>query len=514
MLTTPMTAQMTSPATMPDQVLILNEPLLEFNFHQHLVDPHDGLMLFGPYGALTPSHPKSLPFGLIGTDQGIAAFRDWSCRINRAVTVDEDRDRQGFKKPNPKLWPAYPGFESAFCATWPDNPAWLRELSRPGLLEKAKDLDPYHRAFQVVNEYVTAIEIAKRRDEALSVIVCVVPEDIWINCRPASHVIEGTGHKLAREERAARQAGQGDLFVPYNPREYEMSVDFRRQIKARVMEYGVPIQIVRESMLRLTAATKENRRSLTPLPDRAWNLTTTLYYKAGGKPWRLAAARPGVCYIGIAFRRTDDPAPRSACCAAQMFLDSGDGIVFLGEFGPWYSPKDKQFHLSRRAARSLLAGVLKTYEEMEGRQLTEVFLHSRSDISGEEFEGYRQACPDGVKVVGVRVRRERHGVRLFRSGTRPVVRGTFWKTTDRTGYLWASGFKPRWETYDGSETPIPLRIDIQHGSADIEQVGRDIYALTKLNYNACKLGDAEPVTVGFSDAVGEILVSNPKIERR
>jgi hypothetical protein len=28
------------------------------------------------------------------------------------------------------------------------------------------------------------------------------------------------------------------------------------------------------------------------------------------------------------------------------------------------------------------------------------------------------------------------------------------------------------------------------------------------------LGDAEPVTVGFSDAVGEILVSNPKIEKR
>ena len=37
--------------------------------------------------------------------------------------------------------------------------------------------------------------------------------------------------------------------------------------------------------------------------------------------------------------------------------------------------------------------------------------------------------------------------------------------------------------------------------------------LTKLNYNTCKLGDSEPVTVGFSDAVGEILVSNPKTVR-
>jgi len=500
---------------MSSDLQILDEPLLEFNLHQHLVDPHDGLTLFGPYGALTPSHPKSLPYGLIGTAEGIAAFKAWSRAINHAIILDEERDRQSFKVPNPKLWPAYPGFEAAFCATWPNEPAWVRTLKREELLAKAKELDPYKRAFQVVNEYVAAIRIAKRRDEALSVIICIVPDEIWVNCRPKSQVVNGTGHKLDSGERAVRRAGQGDFFEQYDPQQYHLSVDFRRQIKARVMEHEVPIQIVRESMLRLTGASRENPRPLTPLPDRAWNLTTTLYYKAGGKPWRLASAREGVCYIGIAFRRTEDhPSSHSACCAAQMFLDSGDGIVFLGEFGPWYSPKDKQFHLSKDAARSLLTGVLKTYDEMEGRRLTEVFLHSRSDISSAEFEGYRQACPMGVKVVGVRVRTERRGVRLFRLGTRPVIRGTFWKLTSRSSYLWASGFKPRWETYDGSETPVPLRIDIQHGEAHIEQVARDIYGLTKLNYNACKLGDSEPVTVGFSDAVGEILVSNPKIAKR
>ena len=151
---------------------------------------------------------------------------------------------------------------------------------------------------------------------------------------------------------------------------------------------------------------------------------------------------------------------------------------------------------------------------MDGRALSEVFLHSRSDISHEEFGGYRKACPDGVKVVGVRVHSDLGGLKMFRSGTRPPIRGTFWKSTDRAGYLWTSGFKPRWETYGGSETPVPLRIDIQHGSADIEQVARDIFGLTKLNYNACKLGYSEPVTVGFSDAVGEILVSNPTIKKR
>jgi hypothetical protein len=43
--------------------------------------------------------------------------------------------------------------------------------------------------------------------------------------------------------------------------------------------------------------------------------------------------------------------PRSACCAAQMFLDSGDGVVFKGGVEPWYSPRRGEFHLGRQAAR-------------------------------------------------------------------------------------------------------------------------------------------------------------------
>lgn len=306
-----------------------------------------------------------------------------------------------------------------------------------------------------------------------------------------------------------------DMFDEYDPSIYQFSVDYRRQIKARSMTFGIPIQIVRESTLRQVAAATAAERQLTPLCDRAWNLGIALYYKAGGKPWRLSTAREGVCYIGLAYRRKD-PSSSSpvACCAAQMFLDTGDGIVFMGEYGPWYSPERNAFHLERNAARRLLEGVLRTYRDLEGQPLREIFLHCRSGINQEEFAGFREACPDGVRLVGVRVRQERSDVRLFREGTRPVLRGTFWQVDDRTGYLWASGFKPRLRTYDGWETPVPLRIDVQHGEADIEQVAADILGLTKLNYNACKLGDAEPVTVGFSDAVGEILVSNPTVTDR
>ena len=281
------------------------------------------------------------------------------------------------------------------------------------------------------------------------------------------------------------------------------------------MVHSFPIQIVRESTLRLSDDNKFGERQLSPLSHRMWNLATALFYKAGGKPWRLATARDGVSYLGSRFD-------------AQRSVGGPDGVLrradvselwrrdrVLGEYGPWYSPEDHQFRLSSGAARDLVTGALETYQQLHGKPLTEVFLHARSDISTEEFAGYAAGCPAGVKLVGVRVRlASKSTPRLYGLGEMPVVRGTLWKRSERSGYLFASGFKERLGTYDGWETPVPLQIDIQHGEADLDCVAADILGLTKLNYNTCSLGDAKPVTIEYSDAVGEILVSNPTVSHR
>ena len=73
---------------------------------------------------------------------------------------------------------------------------------------------------------------------------------------------------------------------------------------------------------------------------------------------------------------------------------------------------------------------------------------------------------------------------------------------------------PRLDTSLASEVPNPIYIRISRGESDLKQVFCDILALTKLNYNACRLGESEPVTIRYSDAVGEILVSNPTVTHR
>lgn len=492
---------------MPGKLHILEEPPLEFRYAQRVSDPRDGLSLFGPCDVDEPSHPKSLAYGVIGPAEGIDSFAEWSGGMGRSWS--------GAPKNRHRLWPPFPGFEAAFATTWHSTPAWTHPIDRTRLLEASRLRDPSQRAYDLVNLYLAGIEAAKKLDDPIAVMVCIVPEEVHQNCRPESHVINPTGEYISPKDRALRAEGQMEMFASFEPEQYKLSVDFRRQLKARSMEFGFPVQIIRESTLRLSDDNPFGERGLTPLSNRMWNIATALYYKGGGKPWRLASARDGVCYVGLAFRRADGKhGNRTACCAAQMFLNSGDGIVFLGQYGPWWSPDRKQFQLSRDGAKSLLEGALATYQQLHGKPLTEVFLHSRSNISAEEYEGYRAACPDGLRVVGVRVRTNRNGPRLFRQGKMPVLRGTFWEASKRSGYLFASGFKSRLGTYDGWETPAPLQIDIQHGEADVVEVAKDILGLTKLNYNTCTLGDAQPVTVGFSDAVGEILVSNPTITNR
>lgn len=495
-------AQMTH-TTMND-VLFFNEPQLQFANGECMEHPRDGLTLFGPVDSKGIEKPGHISYGVFGTAGGVSKLREFVQMLRRPIETETNLDDV--------LWPHFPGFEEAFHATLQTCPDWIHEFDESELLKAATENDSHRRVFGVVTQFIDAMRAAKKSDTPFSVFLLVVPDFIFKNCRPLSRIEGGHGRSVNAKEQRIR-AGMGDLFGSYESEQYAFSLDFRRQVKARVMEFGVPIQIIRESTLRII--TEERRfgvRQLTPLSDRAWNLGTALYYKSGGRPWKLHGVRDGVCYVGVSFKNTEDKG-QNACSAAQMFLNDGDGVVFLGDEGRWYSEKRGEYHLNGESATRLLKGVLQTYEDLHGKKLSEVFLHCRSTVNEEEYEGYKAACPEGVKLVAVRVAPERLGLRLYRAGSRPVMRGTFWRVSEHRGFLWGSGFKPRLRTYDGSEVPQPMCIDVQHGEADVAQVASDILGLTKLNYNCCKLGENQPVTIHFSGAVGEILVSNRLVKQ-
>ena len=503
---------------MSDRFLFFDEPMLSFGDGQEAEDPRDGLALFGPSGQVSglPGHVA------VGTERGLELLGVWIKALN-APAACEDVSRQ-------RPWPPYPGFDVAFGTSWP-APMKTYQLDSSELENAARKSDRYERAYSVANLYLGPIDQIQRLDAKPALAICVVPDEVYEYCRPKSYVAEPSDERKTAEEKRElnaaiedRQSGQqhfGFVEEPENLEQYGLSPDFRRQIKARVMPHDLPVQIVRESTLDISEQVRKGQKGTNPLSDRLWNLGTALFYKCGQKPWKTPWARDGVCYVGLAYRR-DDRDNRTACCAAQMFLDSGDGIVFVGEFGPWYSEERKEFHLNGQAAEALLRGTIETYQKQDGRPLREIFLHARSGINKEEFEGFSLACPSDARIIGIRVRKDRLGPRLFRHddhpqparrGKHPVLRGTFWQRTQRHGLLFTTGFKPRIGTYDGWEIPVPLSITVQRGEADLVQVAKDILGLTKLNYNTCQLGESQPITVKYSDRIGEILLANPEVPR-
>jgi len=135
------------------------------------------------------------------------------------------------------------------------------------------------------------------------------------------------------------------------------------------------------------------KRRIEDAATIAWKLSTGAYYKDGGRPWQLAAVRPGVCYVGLAYKRRDPIGDdRFAVCAAQMFLSGGEGVVFRGALGPWYRADSKQYHLDEDAACNLVAMVVKEYRGQHGNQPpAELFLHAKSSFTNEEWKGFTRA---------------------------------------------------------------------------------------------------------------------------
>ncbi len=493
---------------MSETIEVLHEPLLEFSDRGTTCDPYEGLSLFGAYG----QNSGPCRHAVIGTP---SALDKWIClckKLNSFISCDN--------LSRLRAWPPFPSFEVAFGHQW-EAPVRAYEIDEERLNNAAFRDGSHQRASAVVACYLKEIRKLRKVDETPGVIVCIVPDQVYKNCRmqstiPVKDRVEGSRLSAKELKRIADDLAdpQGLLFPEEDEevleavKDFGFSPDFRRHLKAKVMPYGMPVQIIKESTLEITPSLEAGEPGANPLSDRLWNLSVGLAYKTGQKPWKLGEARDGVCYIGIAFKKADD-GERDACCAAQMFLDSGDGIVFVGEFGPWFSPDTKQFQLSEGAAHDLLEGTLTTYQLQGGPPLREVFLHCASRVSEEEIRGYKRALPSGVKLVVCRIREEKNGPRLFRLGKYPPIRGTFLKRNSGYGLLYSSGFNPRAGTYEGFEVPVPLGISIQHGKADLEQVARDVLSLTKLNYNSCSFGSSVPITIRYSQQIGEILLANP-----
>jgi len=481
----------------------IDEPKLEFGYGQRLKDPRDGLFLFGP---LSERRPSQMRVGVVGTLEGLSLYREWLTRVRGFIPAAEPQAAHHL---------AFPGFEAVFQTPWPNKPIVEIPLSSTEVANSIRKTDRHTAIYQTVSLFTDRIIQQLTEDDIeVDIWFVVIPDEVWRLGRPKSrpsrlesiHDAGVLGARLARKFLREPSLFPEDMVATTA---YRYDLNFHHQLKARLIQHKAVVQVVRESSLASEEATEFGYRRIQDPATVAWNLGTTAFFKAGGRPWKLADVRPGVCYVGLVFKlNTLEPLAGNACCGAQMFLDSGDGLVFKGAMGPWYSRDRKEFSLSEEVARDLIKRVVDAYEAIQGSPPRELFIHGRKWFSDAEWRGFRSAVSAETNIVCVRISRS-HDLKLFGPGRTPVLRGTAFIASERRAYLWTVGYIPELMTYPGREVPNPLLVDVSRGHADLNVVLRDVMGLTKVNFNACIFADGLPVTLRFAEAVGEILTAAP-----
>ncbi len=233
----------------------------------------------------------------------------------------------------------------------------------------------------------------------IDVWVFFVPEIVYERCRPGAN---RHGLSMEKGDFLKKQSARSNLPLLDELVDHESEgifddvPDFHRQVKAACLTL-TPTQIIRETTLDPEAFPNKSGYSSRRTQDRAtvaWNIATGLYYKTQpAPPWRLSGARKGVCYIGLVYKNLpNDP---NVCCAAQMFLSEGDGVVFRGTNGPWKTD-DYEYHLDPVAATDLLGKVLETYAQKHNGPPKELFIHGRTTFKKDEWAAFEKAATAGT----------------------------------------------------------------------------------------------------------------------
>lgn len=491
------------------EVIHIDEPDLSFGHGQVTDHPKDGLFLYGPHSAAVRS--REISIGVIGTKSGVSRFRNWAIGLGGYIPIPPP----GKKDKEHRLHLSdFPGIEEAFGLVVSPSEFVERKIDGDELDRATRILNHHEAVRQAADLYIREVEYHdKNEEQPVDVWVFVLPEIIFERCKSQSR---RGGIELEQGEFAKRQKARSDmpLFKDVIDQSDEVIFDdvpdFHRQVKARLLKLNHTSQLIRETTLAPDDFVNSAGHPIRQLQDPAtvaWNIATGLYYKTQpNPPWKIAQVRPGVCYIGLVFKQIPNDPKEHACCAAQMFLNEGDAMVFRGANGPWKTG-DYEYHLKPREAKNLIRQVLETFKDKHGASPRELFIHGRTKFSNEEWDAFVEAAP-GINVIGVRIKTTSGETKLYRFGDYPVLRGTAMVLDEQNAYLWANGFVPRLDTYVGPETPNPLFVTILKSSGecpDIRTVLKDILGLTKINYNACNYSDGLPVTVRFANKVGDVL---------
>ncbi|MDO1511135.1 hypothetical protein Q2T41_00475 [Maribacter confluentis] len=500
------------------------EPKLTFGSNQAAEDPRDGLMLFGPNEKFSRTSIKA---GVVGTSEGIQLYKDFVNKLQSPIISSKKMYGNDIQIEAQR--PSFVGFEAIYGIEWDDKPILTKQLLEIQVNAILEEKNKKKRTRSLVDFYAKKIIESKQKDDKrVDIWFVIVPRNVYIKCRYGAKG-EELSKKLDKKITMLNE-GQFSLYPDYDEDLKELeklkedSSDFHNLLKAVLLKNKIesPIQVFVEPTLRFRDKLRNKEYSEDMKAHLAWTTSVAIYYKLGNKPWVLNDVRKDVCYLGLIFKQLPDKSNKqSVCSAAQMFLEDGDGSIFRGNIGLFKSERAEGYHLDEISAESLLGMALDDFQESKGYYPKELFIHGRVKFQDKEWKGFNNALEarkaetnlNGILIKDTRSD-ARKKLKIFKDTDREgqdnnygIMRGLAWHIDEKSAYLFTRGYIPRTNSTNHLETANPLYVEINRGNSKIETVLKDILALTKLNYNACVYGDGLPVTLRFSDLIGNILTA-------
>lgn len=471
---------------MPIQIEVaqLPLPLMEFGSPTTFTDPRMGISEAGPLDLrFGDAHKTQLKVAFVGPADMIEKGRQWLERCGNTIPCAIKGTTQ---------YMDFPGFESVFRAALVLNERWIVEIEE-AKLNAALKIDPSPRFEEVLSICVRGVKkLADNMEMPPDIVLICLPDDVVRNCWSVKSRFTFRQWQLLKEQQAERDREKLPLFNVGDL----LNRDFRSALKARVMEFRMPIQIGTNNLF---TDLDTNQDAAT----RAWNMSVALYYKAGGIPWRMKTDGPETCFVGISFHHQRTLGQHFTYASlAQAFSTRGDGFAIRGEAMPRDERQGRKVHLTANQAAALGRRVLEEYRERSGGTPQRVVLHKTTQFDEPEQEGFRHAFQNVPIVELINIMPTQF--RLLKYGAYPPRRGTLCTVNKTSTYLFLTGYMPEWGTYPGPHIPAPVKL-VSNDDVDMHRVATDILGLARMNWNTASISSAQPVTLSFSRRVGGIM---------
>lgn len=477
------------------QIEVLREPMLEFGNGVGGVDPRLAMKMSGAYGGFADKSER-IELGLVCLREEVQAIKNWFASM-RGLLLGEEANAERFRE--------FPGTEKVYGCAYEIPDKFIRTIE-PHEYAAHASRHPNERFEGMLDLYSRKIE---------SLFNDVRPQVVLVGLPEAEAELRMFNPRLSIKERAALERLQRDddaqmeLFAP-DPDELKRMAElkphadellfrnFYRALKARMMQSpnAIPLQVVREHTYREDKAQQS-------AATRAWNLSVSLFYKAGNMPWRPKELPQNFCFVGISFhylkRQTGDIIYASV---AQAFSSTVQPFVLKGAHVPPDQVRYRQPYLNTEQAHDLIRRVIESYEMLAGVKPDRVVIHKTSRYQEEEIEGFRSAL--GLVPAMDLIWLAPTGFRLVKKGSEEAWRGTLVDVDGRDHYLFTTGFVPWWKEYPGPYIPSPIQFG-SVGPTDLKARAKEILALTKMNWNSSDGLARFPITISFARRVGAVV---------